>query len=175
VEPEILCDGTHTIEECAEASERTMAAVMKALLDQHVLIEGMLLKPNMITAGKDSEVKSTPEEAAWFTVRTFGRTLAANVPGITFLSGGWSEEEASVYLNAINQLDGVPKPWKLTFSFGRALQKSCLKAWSGKAENVEHAQKVLLERAKANSDASLGKYAVGSGDKESLHVKNYTY
>lgn len=118
---------------------------------------------------------STPAEVAWYTVRTFGRTLVPNVPGITFLSGGWSEEEASVYLNAINQLDGVPKPWRLSFSFGRALQKSCLKAWSGKKENVEKAQKVLLERAKANSDATQGKYEIGSGDKESLHVKNYTY
>jgi fructose-bisphosphate aldolase class I len=99
----------------------------------------MLLKPNMITSGKDGETVSTPAEAAWYTVRTFGRTLVPNVPGITFLSGGWSEEEASVYLNAINQLDGVPKPWRLSFSFGRALQKSCLKAWGGKAENVKAA------------------------------------
>lgn len=175
VEPEILCDGTHSIEACAEASERTMAAVMKALLDQHVLIEGMLLKPNMITSGKDCATVSTPSEVAWYTVRTFGRTLVPNVPGITFLSGGWSEEDASVYLNAINQLDGVPKPWRLSFSFGRALQKSCLKAWSGKPENVQKAQEVFIERAKANSEATLGKYAGGKGDKESLHVKNYTY
>lgn len=175
VEPEILSDGTHSIEECAAASEKTMAGVMKALLDQHVLIEGMLLKPNMITSGKEAAKISTPEEVAWFTLRTFGRTLVPNVPGITFLSGGWSEEDASVYLNAINQLDGVPRPWKLTFSFGRALQKSCLAAWGGKPENVKTAQDVLLVRAKANSDASLGKYAGGTGDKESLYVKNYTY
>jgi len=121
VEPEILSDGTHSIEACAEATERVMAAVMKALLDQKVLIEGMLLKPNMVTSGKEAEHVSTPSEVAWYTVRSFGRTLVPNVPGITFLSGGWSEEDASVYLNAINQLEGVVKPWRLSFSFGRAL------------------------------------------------------
>jgi len=121
VEPEILSDGTHTIEDCAEATERVMAAVMKALLDQKVLLEGMLLKPNMVTSGKEAAHVSTPSEVAWYTVRSFGRTLVPNVPGITFLSGGWSEEDASVYLNAINQLEGVVKPWRLSFSFGRAL------------------------------------------------------
>ena len=121
VEPEILSDGTHSIEACAEATERVMAGVMKALLDQKVLIEGMLLKPNMVTSGKEAEHVSTPSEVAWYTVRSFGRTLVPNVPGITFLSGGWSEEDASVYLNAINQIEGVVKPWKLSFSFGRAL------------------------------------------------------
>jgi fructose-bisphosphate aldolase class I len=121
VEPEVLCDGTHTIEECADATERVMAGVMKALLDQHILIEGMLLKPNMVTSGKSAEVQASPEEVAWYTVRTFGRTLAPNVPGIVFLSGGQSEEQASVNLSACNKLEGVPKPWALSFSFGRAL------------------------------------------------------
>lgn len=121
VEPEVLCDGTHTIDECAIATERVMAVVMKALLDQNVLIEGMLLKPNMITPGKESGEKASPQEIAWYTVRTFGRTLVPNVPGIVFLSGGQSEEDASLNLDAMNRLDGVSKPWALTFSYGRAL------------------------------------------------------
>ena len=176
VEPEVLCDGTHSIEECAEATERVMAEVTKALMDQGVFAEGMLLKPNMITSGTEAEVKATPEEVAWYTVRTFGRTLVPNVPGIVFLSGGQSEEQASINLNALNKLEGVSKPWAMTFSFGRALQASCLKVWLGKPENVEAAQKALLARCKANSEAAQGTYEGGAaGSSDSLHVKNYVY
>ena len=175
VEPEVLVDGTHTIEECAKASERVFGAVMKALIDQGIILEGMLLKPNMITPGSECPEKKSPKEIAWFTLRTLSRTMAPAIPGIVFLSGGQSEEEASVNLNAINQLIGIPKPWALSFSYGRALQDSCLKAWLGKPENVKKAQEVFLARAKANSDATMGKYAGGTGSAESLHVKSYVY
>jgi fructose-bisphosphate aldolase class I len=175
VEPEILCDGTHTIDQCAEASIKVFADVQKALIDQKVLLEGMLLKPNMVTPGMDSTDKKTAEEIAWYTVRTLSRTLAAAVPGVVFLSGGQSEEQASVNLNAMNQIEKISKPWALTFSYGRALQASCLKAWVGKEENVKAAQDALIERAKANSEASLGTYKGGKGDTESLHVSNYKY
>lgn len=175
VEPEILCDGTHTIEECAQATELVMAYVMKALLDQNVLIEGMLLKPNMVTPGKECDKKATEGEIAFQTIKSLGRTLVPNVPGVVFLSGGQSEEQASLNLNAMNKIEGVRKPWALSFSYGRALQASCLKAWLGKPENVENAQKVFIERAKANSEATVGKYEGGTGSTEDLHVKNYKY
>lgn len=174
VEPEVLCDGTHTIEECAEASERVFAAVIKELQDQKVLLEGSLLKPNMITPGMDCETKATPADIAFYTVRTLSRTIPAAIPGIHFLSGGQSEEEASQNLNAMAKLEGVPKPWYLSFSYGRALQASCLKAWKGDAANVEAAQKAFMERARGNSEATLGKYE-GGGSSEDLHVKKYVY
>lgn len=174
VEPEVLVDGTHTIEECAEASERVFAGVVKALHDHHVFLEGALLKPNMITPGMSSEQKCTAQEIAFWTVRTLSRTIPAAMPGIHFLSGGQSEEEASQNLNAMAKLEDVPKPWYLSFSYGRALQQSCLKAWQGKPENVEAAQKAFIERAKGNSDATLGKYE-GGGSTEDLHVKKYVY
>jgi fructose-bisphosphate aldolase class I len=175
IEPEILCDGTHTIEECAEASEKVFSTVMKALLDHHLIIEGLLLKPNMVTPGTECATKKTNAEIAWLTVRTLSRTIVPALPGIMFLSGGQSEEDASLNLNEMNKLDPKIRPWTLSFSYGRALQSSALKAWQGKAENGEACQKAFLERAKANSDASLGKYAGGTGESESLHVKNYTY
>jgi len=174
VEPEVLCDGTHTIEECAEASERVYAGVVKALQDQKVFLEGALLKPNMITPGKEAAEKATPGDIAFYTLRTLSRTIPAAIPGIHFLSGGQSEEEASQNLNAMAKLEGVPKPWYVSFSYGRALQASCLKAWQGKEENVEAAQKVLIDRARGNSEATLGKYE-GGGSTEDLYVKKYVY
>jgi fructose-bisphosphate aldolase class I len=174
VEPEVLCDGTHTIEQCADASERVYAGVVKALQDYHVFLEGALLKPNMITPGKECTEKATAGEIAFYTVRTLSRTIPAAIPGVHFLSGGQSEEEASQNLNAMAKLEGVPKPWYLSFSYGRALQASCLKAWLGKEENVEAAQKVFMERAKGNSDATVGKYE-GGGSTSDLYVKKYVY
>lgn len=174
VEPEVLCDGTHTIEECAEASERVYAGVVKALQDHKVFLEGALLKPNMITPGMDCPTKATAGDIAFYTVRTLSRTIPPAMGGINFLSGGQSEEEASQNLNAMALLQGIPKPWNLSFSYGRALQASCLKTWLGKEENVEAAQKVLLERAKGNGDANLGKYE-GGGSTEDLFVKKYVY
>ncbi|KAL5128945.1 Fructose-bisphosphate aldolase, cytoplasmic isozyme [Glycine soja] len=177
VEPEILVDGSHDIHKCAAVTERVLAACYKALNDHHVLLEGTLLKPNMVTPGSNS-AKVSPQVVAEHTVRALQRTVPAAVPAIVFLSGGQSEEEASVNLNAINQVNGK-KPWSLSFSFGRALQQSTLKAWSGKEENVKKAQEALLVRAKANSEATLGTYKGNSkladGASESLHVEDYKY
>ena len=176
VEPEVLVDGDHTIDECAAKSEEVFSIVVNALHEAHVLLEGSLLKPNMITPGMDSKEKVTAQEIAWKTVRTLLRTIPGAMPGVMFLSGGQSEEDASINLNEMNKLE-CPKPWNLSFSYGRALQHSALKAWQGKPENVKAAQEAFLLRAKNNSLATEGKYQ-GSNDssaKESLHVKNYVY
>lgn len=177
VEPEILVDGPHDINRCAEVTERVLAACYKALNDHDVLLEGSLLKPNMVTPGSESK-KVSPEVVAEYTVRALQRTVPAAVPAIVFLSGGQSEEEATLNLNAMNQLKGK-KPWSLSFSFGRALQQSTLKTWAGKEENVERARAAFLSRCKANSEATLGVYkgdaAKGEGVSESLHVKDYKY
>ena len=177
VEPEILVDGPHDIKKCAEVTERVLAACYKALNDHHVLLEGTLLKPNMVTPGSDSP-KVPHEVIAEYTVRALQRTMPAAVPAVVFLSGGQSEEEATLNLNAMNKLK-VKKPWSLSFSFGRALQQSTLKAWAGKDENIPKAQAALLTRCKANSEATLGIYkgdaTLGEGASESLHVKDYKY
>ncbi|XP_068642894.1 fructose-bisphosphate aldolase 1, cytoplasmic-like [Aristolochia californica] len=177
VEPEILVDGTHDINRCAEVTERVLAACYKALNDHKVLLEGTLLKPNMVTPGSESK-KVAPEVVAEYTVRALQRTVPAAVPAIVFLSGGQSEEEATLNLNAMNQFEGK-KPWNLSFSFGRALQQSTLKTWQGKEENLDKARAAFLSRCKANSEATLGKYkgdaAKGEGVSENLHVKDYKY
>lgn len=177
VEPEILVDGPHDIDRCAEVSERVLAAVYKALNDHHVLLEGTLLKPNMVTPGSEAP-KISPQVIGEYTVRTLQRTVPAAVPAVVFLSGGQSEEEATLNLNAMNQVKGK-KPWTLSFSFGRALQQSTLKTWAGKPENIKAAQAALLARAKANSEATLGTYKgdanLVEGASESLHVKGYKY
>jgi len=121
VEPEILTDGTHTIEECAKASERVFAEVMKQLLIHNLLLEGLLIKPNMITPGSSCTEKKSAQEIAWFTVRTLARTFVPAIPGIMFLSGGQSEEEASQNLSEMNKITNIARPWSLTFSYGRAL------------------------------------------------------
>ena len=177
VEPEILTDGSHDLAACVEASQRTLAAVYKALHDHNVYLEGTLLKPNMVLPGVDCPTKFTPKQVAEATVTVFQRTLPVAVPGVTFLSGGQSELVATTHLNAINAYQAT-KPWKLTFSYGRALQASVLQAWQGKPENVKAAQAVFLHRAKCNGLAALGKYE--GEDSEStaakdLHVSNYTY
>lgn len=175
VEPEILNDGDHTIELCAQVTERVLAAVFKALNDHGVLLEGCLLKPNMVLSGYEAAKKATAAEVGKWTLQTLQRTCPPALVGVVFLSGGQSEEEASVNLSAINAVAGK-KPWAVTFSYGRALQASTIKTWAGKSENVKAAQAVLFARAKANGEAALGKYA-GSreGQGESLHVKNYVY
>ncbi len=174
VEPEVLVDGTHDIDTSARASERVFAEVIKACQDFGLIFEGALLKPNMITPGSECPNKVSAQEIAWKTVRTLLRTIPGAFPGIMFLSGGQSEEEASDNLNEMNKLD-VRRPWNLSFSYGRALQHSVLKTWKGNAENVQAAQTVFLQLALNNSNATLGKF-VSSGTKgESLHVSNYTY
>jgi fructose-bisphosphate aldolase class I len=177
VEPEVLMDGDFTLEHAAAVTEKVIAACYKSLSDHHVLLEGTLLKPNMVRSGSDVLVTATPQEIAIATVRVLQHTVPVAVPGITFLSGGMSEEEASLALSFINQVVG-PKPWSLTFSYGRALQQSCLKAWRGLDANIPAAQEVLLKRAEANSLANLGKYAGGigaEGSNTSTFVKGYVY
>lgn len=177
VEPEVLMDGNFSIETAAAMTERVIAACYKALSDHHVMLEGTLLKPNMVRSGSDSSPQASPEEIGLATVRVLQHTVPCAVPGITFLSGGMSEEEASLALSAINRAPG-PKPWALTFSYGRALQQSCLKAWVGEEANVPAAQAVLLARAQANSLATRGEYAGGvgaEGSTTSTFVKGYTY
>merc|ERR1719201_2505320 len=132
------------------------------MLDQGLIIEGTLLKPNMVTPGSQSEV-APPEKIAWYTVRTLSRSIVPALPGVVFLSGGQSEESASLNLNAMNKLQNIQRPWSLTFSYGRALQQSVLKAWKGSDANIAAAQKELMIRSKANSEANLGTYKGGAG------------
>lgn len=175
VEPEILTDGKHSIKTCARISEKVFNAVMNECITQNIVLEGMLLKPNMITSGAQAEVQAPPEEVAFFTVRTLARTIPPAVPGITFLSGGQSEEVACQNLDAINKLAEVKHPWSMTYSFGRALQSSVLTTWAGKKENWEAAQKRLAERCEASSAAAKGEYEGGAGSTESDYVANYVY
>jgi fructose-bisphosphate aldolase class I len=178
VEPEILPDGDHDLDRCQKVTETVLAAVYKALSDHHVFLEGTLLKPNMVTPGMSAKNRASTQEIALATVQALRRTVPPAVPGVTFLSGGQTEEEASVNLNSINSVPLV-RPWALTFSYGRALQASVLRAWGGKKENIKAAQDELIKRARANGEAAVGKYAAGSvsgasGD-QSLFVANHAY
>ena len=175
VEPEILMDGSHSLAVCQEVTEKVLAACYAALSLNRVILEGTLLKPNMVIQGVSSKQKSTSAEIAKATVMALQRTVPPAVPGITFLSGGQSEEEASVNLNALNLPGLGPRPWKLTFSYGRALQKSTIEAWQGKAANIGLAQAALTKRCIANSQASQGKYQGTGIAGESLYVADYKY
>ncbi|CAF2439781.1 unnamed protein product [Rotaria sp. Silwood2] len=177
VEPEILPEGDHDLDTCQRVTEKVLAATYKALSEHHIFLEGTLLKPNMVTAGFDCKKKYTPKDVARATVTALQRTVPVAVPGICFLSGGQSEEEASLNLNAINQYKGK-KPWALTFSYGRALQASVLSTWAGKKENVSSAQDQLLKRAQANGAAAKGEYKGGAGGAagdQSLFEANRNY
>lgn len=177
VEPEILIDGTHNLATSLRVTERVLACVYKTLVDHHVYLEGTLLKPNMVTPGQSCSERATPEEVAMATVTALRRTVPAAVPGITFLSGGQSEQEATANLNAMNKVD-LLRPWALSFSYGRALQASVLKAWQGKDGNVAAAQDVLVHRARMNSLACRGLYEgeeAGAAAAESLFVANHQY
>lgn len=179
VEPEILADGDHSIDVCQKATERVLGACFRALQQNNIFFEGCLLKPNMVTPGNAHPERKniTPQEIGTRTAIALSRTVVPALVGVMFLSGGQSEEEASLNLNAINQLQNVRRPYFLSFSYGRALQNSVIKAWQGKDENLKAAQDALIVRAKANSEAQLGKYA-GSDDKsakESLVVEHYVY
>eukprot|EP01137_Pigoraptor_chileana_P031568 Opistho-2@19580 len=175
VEPEILMDGDHDLLVAVQATERVLAATYKALNDHHVYLEGTLLKPNMVCPGQDCKIKYTPADIAKATVTVLQRTVPPAVPGVCFLSGGQSEEEATVHLNAINQVKGR-KPWSLTFSYGRALQASCIKTWKGQADNIAAAQAVLMHRASSNGLAAKGEYKGGEATpSESLFEANYSY
>jgi len=158
VEPEVLMDGDHEVEACEWITEEVQRAVFAELAIQDVELEGMLLKPNMIVSGKDCPEQAGVEEVARRTLQTLKRAVPAAVPGIVFLSGGQSDEDATLHLNAMNKL-GEALPWKLSFSYGRALQAAPLKAWGGDAANVTAGQQAFLERAKANGEAATGSYA----------------
>lgn len=156
VEPEVLMDGDHTIERCEAVTQRAQHLVFDALFEQRIVLEAMLLKPNMIIAGEECSQKTNTREIAHSTVRCLRRGVPPAVPGIVFLSGGQSEVEATQNLNAVSQLG--PHPWHVSFSFGRALQDTALKTWAGDANNVAEAQKALLRRARASSAAQIGNY-----------------
>jgi len=178
IEPEVMMDGDHTIDDCARISEEVWSAVVTALHEHKVFLEGSLLKPNMITPGQSNSAYKTtsPHTIASYTVRGLKRTIPAAMTGIMFLSGGQNEEEATLNLDAMNKLAG--NPWRLSFSYGRALQNSTLKAWQGKAENVKAAQDAFAARAKANGEAQLGEYKGGAGGdsaKVSLFEADYKY
>ena len=156
VEPEVLMDGDHDIERCREVTEATLHAVFHQLFEQRIVLEGMLLKPNMVVSGKDCPTQAGVEAVAKITVKTLRRCVPAAVPGIVFLSGGQSEEEATVHLNAMNAIGS--QPWELSFSYGRALQQSALQVWSGDPAKVQAAQAAYLHRARMNGAARSGRY-----------------
>lgn len=177
VEPEILPDGDHDLATCEAATERVLSYVYRALNEHNVYLEGTLLKPNMVTGGFACGTKYSPYEIAGATVTALQRTVPPAVAGVTFLSGGQSEEDASVNLDAINKFQGR-KPWALTFSYGRALQASVLQAWKGSDEKVADAKAELVKRAVANGKAALGEYKgdlTGAATGKSLYVANHAY
>jgi fructose-bisphosphate aldolase class I len=156
VEPEVLMDGDHTIERCEEVTNTVLQTVFDHLFEARVFLEGMVLKPNMIIAGKKSPKKSSPEQVAEATIRTLKRHVPAAAPGIAFLSGGQSPTEATLHLSLMNAAG--PLPWALTFSYGRALQDTSLRAWGGTAAGFAGGQKQLYIRAKLNGLAAGGAY-----------------
>jgi fructose-bisphosphate aldolase, class I len=157
VEPEVLMDGEHTIDDAYRVTERTLRAVFTELFDQRVEREGTLLKTNMVVSGYDSSDQADIDAVADTTIRCLENTVPAAVPGVVFLSGGMSDEDATARLNAMNQRG--PHPWELSFSYGRALQAAALKAWGGDEGNVEAAQQAFYRRAKFNGAARTGSYA----------------
>lgn len=158
VEPEVLMDGGHSLEACRAATEATLVSVFQALQAQRVLLEGMLLKPNMVLPGLDAADQSTAERIADATVAMFLRTVPAAVAGIAFLSGGQEAQIASARLDAMNRRFRGRMPWPLTFSFSRAIQQPALELWRGDPANVEPAQAALLHRARCNAAARRGEY-----------------
>ncbi len=178
VEPEVLMDGTHSIEQACQITSRVITITYKALSDHGVYLPGTLLKPNMVRAGVDSGAVFDADEIAKYTVQCLQESLPVAVPGVVFLSGGMSEAQATQALNAINRLV-AKKPWALSFSYGRALQASCLQAYMGDAANVQAAQEVLLQRAHLNSLATKGEYEESLETNpqavKDLFQKNYAY
>lgn len=156
VEPEVLMDGDHDIDRCAEVTEWTLKTVYQELYYARVPLEKTVLKPNMVIAGKKSPRQATREEVAEKTLVVLKRCVPAAVPGIAFLSGGQSDEDATAHLSLMNAMG--PLPWKLTFSYGRALQAAALKAWAGSSGNVSNAQKAFAHRAEMNGLATMGKW-----------------
>jgi fructose-bisphosphate aldolase, class I len=160
VEPEVLMDGDHDIDDCFDVTETTLREVFYQLANQGVDLEGMVLKPNMVLSGKEASDRANPEEVAEMTLACFQHTVPAAVPGIAFLSGGQTDEESVLNLDAINRLAAeVNAPWELTFSYGRGLQAAPQKAWSGKSENVPRAQEAFQHRARVVAAARMGEYS----------------
>jgi len=157
VEPEVLMDGAHDIHRCDEVTRWTLQTVFQELYEQRVALEGIVLKPNMVVPGMLSRRQSSVQEVAERTIAALKATVPSAVPGIAYLSGGQSDELATAHLDAMNKLGGFP--WKMTYSYGRALQASTQKAWSGKAENVPAAQAAFVHRARMNSLASKGEWS----------------
>ena len=166
VEPEVLMDGPHTIERCEEVTGNVLHAVFDALFEQNVSLEVMLLKPNMVISGSACARQAAVKEVAVATLRCLRRHVPAAVPGIVFLSGGQDQFLATMHLSEINRLEG-PKPWRISFSYGRALQEEALKAWDGKNENLRGGQRAFYHRAKCDSAAALGRYSP-SMERESI-------
>ena len=156
VEPEVLMDGDHDIDRCYDVSMRVLNKTFQELRVQRVALEGMILKPNMAISGKKCAKRSSVEEVAEKTIRLLKSCVPAAVPGIAFLSGGQSDEDATAHLDAMNRIGGLP--WRLTFSYGRALQAPTLKKWGGKPENMAAGQKAFLHRARCNGAARSGSY-----------------
>lgn len=150
VEPEVLMDGLHDLEKCKEVTAKVLKIVFEKLADHEVFLEGILLKPNMVISGKESTTQASAQEIAQTTIETFKEIVPAEVPGIVFLSGGQTPDKATENLAEINKISG---PWKLSFSYGRALQEEALKIWEGKEENVEKAQQAFLGRLQKASEA----------------------
>lgn len=159
VEPEVLMDGDHTIERCYEVTEATLHTIFNQLYSQGVILEQMILKPNMVISAQDCPQQASVDEVAEATIKCLLRTVPAAVPGVAFLSGGQSNEVATAHLNAMNAKFGSILPWKLTFSYGRALQQPTLETWKGQESNVAEAQRKLYHRAKCNGVASQGQYS----------------
>jgi len=178
VEPEILMDGDHDLNVAFDTTVRVLSAVYKALNDSGVYLEGTLLKPNMVCPGTDCKKQYGSKEIACMTIEALRRSVPPAVPGIVFLSGGQSEEEATENLYHMNAMK-KQEPWALSFSYGRALQASCLKAWKGDKNNLDQGQKVFMARARANGLATLGQTegckTANCGTKESLFEANYKY
>ena len=160
VEPEVLMDGDHNLEQCARVTEAALNAVFSQLYSQRVMFEGMILKPNMVLPGKDCHTEASVDEVADATASCLLRAVPAAVPGVAFLSGGQSPELASARLNAMNQRWRSKMPWVLTFSYSRAIQQPALDTWKGEEANKAAAQKALYHRAQCNSMARLGKYSL---------------
>ncbi len=156
VEPEVLMDGAHDIERCDEVTRFVLNAVFQELFEQRVPLEGIVLKPNMVICGKGCSKRASVEEVAVRTIAALKATVPSAVPGIAYLSGGQSDQEATAHLDAMNRIGGFP--WKMTFSYGRALQAAPQKAWAGKTENVSAAQRAFCHRARMNSLACLGQW-----------------
>jgi len=173
VEPEVLMDGAHTIERCAEVTGNVLRGVFEALFEQGIQLEGMLLKPNMVVAGSECPQQADVGEVAAATLSCLRRHAPAAVPGVVFLSGGQRDVVATRHLNAIHRAEG-PKPWKLSFSFGRALQDAALATWRGRRENIGAGQRAFYHRARCNSLAALGAYSVREEEQVTEPAPSFT-